>query len=105
MPLTRRYTPEKPSGESCYFGCDYSMIIPLGVGIDSGEVHLWTNTVAPVLADIDWTIGPVLIEGRTVYAQLSGGIDGTDYQVRWSVTDTDGNVWPRTVLQLVSETS
>lgn len=105
MSISRRYTPEKPSGEQCNFGLDYSAVIPPGVGITSGELSIWTNTVQPVSADGDWTIGPVEVRGRVLYAALSGGIDGTDYQLRWVANDTQGNVWPRTVVVLCAQTS
>jgi hypothetical protein len=104
MPLSRRYTPEKPPGESSIIGYDFSMIVPPSVGLASGSLTIWTNTVAPVQSS-DWTIGPVNVQGRMLYARVGGGIDGTDYQLRWVATDTQGNVWPRTGLLLCSETS
>jgi hypothetical protein len=105
MPLSRRYTPEHPPGEQCNFGMDFSFVIPPGVGISSGGVHLYTNTVPPVAADTDWVIGAVSVRGRAVYASLTGGVEGKDYQVRWSATDSDGNIWPRTALVLCAQTS
>ena len=105
MPLSRRYTPEHPPLESCRFGMDYSFLLPPGVGIASASVEVWTNTPGDVQLSQDWTIGMVQWQGRTVYADLTGGIEGTDYQVRWQVTDTDGNVWPRTGLILCAQTS
>ena len=33
------------------------------------------------------------------------GVDGKDYQLRWSATDTSGNVFPRTALLLCAQTS
>lgn len=105
MPLSRRYTPEKPPEETCFFGMDYSFLIPPGVGIARGSVSVWTNTPGDVQPSADWSVGPVQVEGRTVFAQLSGGIEGTDYQIRWVVTDTMGNTWPRTALVLCAQTS
>ena len=105
MALSRRYTPEHPPGESCLFGLDYSFVIPPGVGIASGALSIFTNTAPPVAADTDWTKGTVTVQGRTVYAQLSGGVEGKDYQLRWSATDTAGNVFPRTTLVLCAQTS
>lgn len=104
MSLSRRYTPEHPPGETCNFGMDYSFVIPPGVGISAGTCTIWKNIVPPVQST-DWTIGTVNVRGRAVYAQLSGGTEGTDYQVRWVATDTDGNVWPRTALVLCAQTS
>jgi hypothetical protein len=105
MPLSRRYTPEKPPEEECHFGLDYSFLIPPGVGISSARVEIWTNTPGDIQPSSDWVIGPVHIEGRTVFAKLGGGVEGTDYQIRWTVTDTRGNVWPRTALVLCSQTA
>jgi hypothetical protein len=84
---------------------DFSFVIPPGVGISTGAVHLYTNTVPPVAADTDWVIGAVSVRGRAVYASLTGGVEGKDYQVRWSATDSDGNIWPRTALVLCAQTS
>ena len=104
MPLSRRYTPEFVPGENCMIGLDYSRIIPPGVGIASAQLSIVTNTAVPQ-PSADFTIGAVTIRGRTVYAQLSGGVEGRDYQLRWLVGDTAGNVWPRTCLMLCAQTS
>ena len=104
MAISRRYNPEHPAGEQCNFGIDFSHVIPVGVGIASGTLSIWTNTVEPV-ESTDWTIGDVTIRGRVLYAELTGGLDGTDYQLRLIATDTDGNVWPRTALVLCAQTS
>jgi hypothetical protein len=105
LPLSRRFTPEHPPGESCKFGVDFSFIIPPGVGIQSGTLAITTNTAAPVDASADWTIGPVQMRGRALYAMLSGGVAGTDYQLKFTAVDTAGNTWPRTALILCSDTS
>lgn len=105
MPLSRRYSPEHPPGEGCNFGLDFSPVIPPGVGISTASLAIFTNKVPPLSADSDWVKGAVNISGRIVYANLAGGLDGTDYQLRWTATDTDGNVWPRTTLILCASTS
>ena len=105
MPLSRRYTPEHPPGESCLFGLDFSTILPVGVGLKSGTVQVQTNTATPADASADWVIGPVGVRGRAIYANLSGGVAGTDYQLRWTAVDTLGNRWPRTALVLCADTS
>lgn len=105
MPISRRYTPEHPPGEQCNYGLDYSPVIPPGVGIVSGSLNIFTNTVSPVAADADFTKGTVYVRGRAIYCSLTGGKAGTDYQLKWSATDSEGNVWPRTTLQLCAETS
>ena len=104
MPMSRRYSPEHPPGESCNIGLDYSPLIPPGVGVVGGSLAIFTNVAVP-LPSADFSIGPVTINGRTVYARISGGVEGTDYQLRWSATDTQGNVWPRTCLLLCAQTS
>jgi len=105
MALTRRYSPEHPPGERCNFGLSYEAVIPLGVGISSASLTIFTNDVDPVAADADWTVEGLQVMGRIVFATLSGGVDGKDYQLRWSATDTDQNVWPRTGLIRVAQTS
>lgn len=45
------------------------------------------------------------VVGRSVYANVGGGAPGTDYQFRWTITDTLGNRWTRTGLVLCAETS
>jgi hypothetical protein len=104
MPLSRRYSPEHPPGEKCNYGFDFSFIIPPGVGIKTGALTIWKNVV-PAVQSTDFTIGAVSVLDRTVYASLTGGVEGTDYQLRWVATDTDGNIWPRTCLQLCAQTS
>jgi hypothetical protein len=105
MPISRRYTPEHPPGESCLFGMDFSFIVPPGVGLQSGTVSVVTNTADPQDASADWVIGPVGVRDRAIYANLSGGVVGRDYQIRWSAVDTQGNVWPRVALVLCADTS
>lgn len=105
MPLSRRYTPEFAPGESCNIGLDFSYIIPLGVGIASGALEIFTNSASPQPADADFTIGPVMVCGRALYAMLTGGVLGRDYQLHWNAIDTLGNAWPRTGLMLCAYTS
>ena len=105
MPLSRRYTPEHPPGESCLFGMDYSFVLPPGVGIAAGSIDILTNTNPPMPAAFQWNIGPVQTRGRAIYCQLSGGMEGIDYQIRWTATDTKGNVWPRVALVICAQTS
>ena len=103
--LTRRYLPAHPAAESAVFGMDFSAIIPLGIGIASGTLQIFTNTVPPALDTTAWTIGAVSWRDRALYATLSGGVGGTDYILRWVATDTNGNIWPRSALVLCSLTS
>ena len=106
MPITRRYSPEKPPDEICTFGMDYSFILPRGVGITKGDLDVFTNTVPPQEASDHFVLfGDISVRDRTVYATLGGGHRGTDYQFRWYALDTEGNVWPRTALCLCADTS
>ena len=105
MGLSRRYEPEHPAGETCSFGRDFAPLLPPGVGVVSGSLAIMTNVALPQAADSDWTVGPVTVEGRAVYATLAGGVSGRDYQLLWTATDTAGNIWPRTALVLVAPTS
>ena len=105
MPLTRRYIPEKDPAESCNFGLDYSYLLPVGVGIESGTLSIFTNTADPQPADGDFAVGPVLVRGRAIYAMVGGGTSGKDYRFVWTANDTMGNTWPRTTLCLVAPTS
>lgn len=104
MPLSRRYSPEWSPGESSSIGMDFSFLVPPGDGINAGALSVWTNVANPQ-PSADFTVGVVGVLGRTIYATLSGGVDGTDYQLRWIAYDTRGNAWPRTALLLCSLTS
>lgn len=105
MPISRRYSPEHPPGETCLFGMDFSFVLPTGTQITKADLNIYQNTFGVTEASADWTAGPVQISGRAVYAQLSGGVEGTDYAIRWTVTDSDSNIWPRTALVLCAQTS
>lgn len=105
MPISRRYSPEFAPGETCSIGLDFSPIIPPGVGIESGSLSVQTNTQPPQDASLDFTIGPVEVRGRAIYAMISGGVGGRDYQLRWVAQDSEGNIWPRTALMLCADTS
>lgn len=105
MPLSRRYQEFAP-GESSLFGIDMSFVLPPHVAIESATLQVFNNTFAPVAPTPDITVvGDVVIEGTCVYARLTGGVEGTDYAIRWTITDSDGNVFPRTALVLCSQTS
>lgn len=105
MPISRRYSPEHPPGETCSFGLDYSFVVPVGVGVESGTLAIFKNDAVQTPAGSDWQIGPVSVRGRAIYATLSGGVAGTDYQLEFTAIDTAGNKWPRTALVLCAPTS
>lgn len=104
MAISDRYNPPHPPGESSSYAYDFSPILPPGVGLVAGSLSIVVNT-NPVQSTSDWTIGTVTTIGRRVYCPLSGGVEGTDYQLRWSCTDNLGNVWPRTAYVLCAQTS
>ena len=101
--LNDRYRPPSPH-EVCEFGISFDYILPEIVGIASGTLQVFTNTVPPA-PTTDWTMSAVEVRGRSLYATLQGGVYGTDYQFTWSAVDTNGNAWPRTVLCLCAATS
>jgi hypothetical protein len=108
MPLTGRYHPEHPAGESAAFAMSYENVIPVGIALaatPAPSLAIFTNTVPPLAADGDWTKGQVNVAGRFLWATLSGGKVGTDYILTWTATDTRGNVWPRSGLVLCAPTS
>lgn len=103
--ISLRYHPPKDESEQSVFGMSFEHVIAKGSGIASGELQIDSNTVPPVEDTTDWVIGPVSIRGRALYATLSGGKVGSDYQLIWTATDSDGNAWVRTALCLVAQTS
>lgn len=105
MPLSRRYSPEHPSGDSCVFGFDFSPIIPIGVGIKSGSLKILINTQPPSDGSADWQVGTVTVLDRTLYATLAGGKDGVDYRLDWTALDSDNNIFTRSGLILCAATS
>ena len=115
MPLSRRYYPEWAPGEAATIGMDFSPLLPVGVGITGGSLFIETNTANPIAAAGDFTSpsfdpgsgGFILTQtrGRAVYCFLRGGVDGRDYRLIWTITDTTGQEWPRTALLLCSNTS
>lgn len=105
MPISRRYSPPFAPGEASSIGLDFSYVIPPGVSIAAGTLHFFQNLAVPVAADSDFNIPAVQIIGRVLTCAISGGVEGKDYQVVWTATDTDGNIWPRTVLMSCAPTS
>ena len=105
MPLSRRYSPEWAPLEQSTIGMDFSSILPPGTGIASGTLSIQTNTVPPVDANADFTATALSVVGRAIYTTLSGGVNGKDYLLDWSITDTSGNIWPRTAMLLCAPTS
>jgi hypothetical protein len=104
MGLTRRISPEFAPGESSLVGLDVSPRLPPGAVVASAALAIFSNVANPAPSS-DFTVGEVLLEGNIVYARLSGGVAGNDSQLRWTITDTDGNTFMITVLMLCALTS
>jgi hypothetical protein len=113
MPISRRYTPAWAPGEGALIGMDFSFVVPPGVGILSGTLHFFDNTATPTNRDGDFVISGVVggqpndvnVLGRILWVALGGGVEGTDYQLLWTATDTFGLDYPRTALMLCAPTS
>jgi len=108
MPLTRRYHPEHPAGESAAFCMNFEFAIPAGMALVTNpppSLHIFTNTVPPNPADGDFTVGTVSVSGRLLWSVLTGGKVGTDYILTWTGTDTRGNIWEKSGLLLCAPTS
>jgi hypothetical protein len=99
-----RYHPPHVPGTVCDYAFDYSAVIPPGTGLTSGTLAVYTNT-SPAQPTSDFDLGAVSPHGRRLYCQLSGGIAGNDYQLRWTAADNLGNSWARTTLLLVAQAS
>jgi hypothetical protein len=104
MPLSRRYSPEWSPLDTGNVGMDFSMLVPPGVGILDGSLQIFLNIPNPV-PSTDFAMGDFQIRDRTVYVQISGGVEGTDYQLRWFIETTDGARFLRTALLLCAQTS
>lgn len=104
MSINNRYEQPHPAQQVAVYGLDFSTILPPGITIADGRLAMQTNQVPPLPTN-DFTLGPIAATGRRLYAQLAGGIAGTDYQVVWTAFDSLGNQWIRTVLLLCAATS
>jgi hypothetical protein len=103
MAISRRY-PEKPPLEQVALAIDLSPILPPGVGLVYATIDPYTNT-NPALLATDMSLTEPSVRGRYAEAWATGGTAGADYQIRWHLTDSQGNVWTRTALLLCAETS
>lgn len=101
--MVARYQPSHAPLEQCLFGMDFSFVLPAGVGIRAASINIYNNTFLSPDVSADWVIGSMVIRGARVWTRLQGGVEGQDYQLRWSVADTDDNVWVRTALVLCSQ--
>ena len=90
------------------------MVVPPGVGIHDSWMGIETNSATPQPANTDFTSpswNPATgyftctVQGRTVYVQLTGGVEGRDYRLSFVAACTDGSIFPRTALLLCSPTS
>ena len=110
MPLTRRYQPTHPEGDTVLIGIDFATVLAPGAALRDPDLAFWINWPGDVVpADADWEIDPLVgvqVAGRRrLLTRISGGVSGIDYQLRWSASDTLGNFWTRTALLLVGDTA
>jgi hypothetical protein len=94
-----RYSPPWAPGDFNAIGIDMSLVIPAGIGIQDALFEVLTNSA-------DFAVSPdPSIEERSVYVTMAGGVSGTDYQLKWTVSDSQGFLWHRTGLLLCALTS
>ena len=79
-------------------------MLPAGAVITTATLTILLNQ-SPTLPTSDFTQQPVQIDGRQVWCTITGGVPGTDYQCRWTITDSLQNNWIRTATLLCAETS
>jgi hypothetical protein len=89
-------------GDSATYGLDFTSLISADAAIGSAAVAPFTNTVAPT-ATTDLTIAAIATYARIVYARVTGGVLGSDYQLRFTASDTQGNVFTRAALLLCTQ--
>lgn len=89
-------------GDSAVYGLDFTELVAPGDGLATASLQIFTNTVAPTLS-ADFVVGAVATLARIAYARITGGVSGTDYQLRFSSTDTQGNVFTRAALLLCTQ--
>jgi hypothetical protein len=84
----------------------FETVVPPSAVLLDGTLAILTNAAPPAPSTL-LTFGEVTVRGRIVYATVvaTPEADGTDFQLLWTVVDTDGNVWPRTALVLCSATA
>ena len=101
VPFNNRYRPGHQPGDQAVYGRDFWRELPWGITIANVALQIFFHYAQPELAGGDWNIvGAPANAGRTVYATLNGGVRGFDYELRWSVTDSEGGVWTRSALLL-----
>lgn len=118
---SQRYRPPMAPGERSPVGMDFSNIVPVGVGIASCTLQIFTNTVPPVETDAGFegsltadfatimTFGQpqqINIEDRFCWVWLNA-LDqtATDYQFLFEALDNSNAAWTRTALLLCTVTS
>jgi len=103
MSVSNRYLTWPPN-EQGFVGYDFSPVIPPGVALANATLTIVTNTNPP-LPQTDFTQQPVTIISRQCWCSIAGGAEGTDYQLRFTASDTAGHVWNRTATMLCAEHS
>ena len=103
MAISRRYL-TWPPGEQTYVGMDFSNCIPPGVTLTAASLSIVTNT-NPAHATTDFQQQPCEVASRQAWCFITGGAEGTDYQLRWQVSDSHGHTWNRAATMLCAEQS
>ena len=104
MALSQRYQPPQPPGQGVVYALDFSPLLPPGVGVTTPSVQIQTNTNPPGIATGVTTSGGGY-RGRIVWITIQNMQAGTDYLISWTVQDTEGNQWVRTITLLCALTS
>lgn len=104
MAVSRRYTPSHPQGQSAVYAIDLSPMLPPGLGIQTADAQILTNTVPPQ-SDPAINLGNPEFKGRLAWATIQGGTSGQDYLVAWTIVDNASNIWLITFALLCAATS
>lgn len=104
MAVSQRYQPSHPASQTAVYALDCSSILPPGVGILVATLNVFINTTPPLIND-DFVQTDRAFQGRRTWVTLAGGQPGTDYQLSWTVTDSQASTWIVTATLLCAATS
>lgn len=104
MSVSRRYSPSHPQGSRSIYGVDLSPMLPPGLGIQTADAQILTNTVPPQ-SDPTINLSDPNFKGRIAWATIQGGTQGQDYLIAWTITDNVNNIWLITLALLCAATS
>lgn len=104
MSVSRRYIPSHPQGQSAVYAIDLSPMLPPGLGIQTADAAILTNTVPPG-TDPAINLSNPEFKGRLAWATIQGGTAGQDYLISWTITDNAQNIWLIILALLCAATS